>query len=157
MRRIAAAFLLAMFGCGQAMPAVQYDGIRQAQRIEERKLPARPDAKPIPEHYDWVRVLAPGECTERAGILISAEKAARAKRWQTGYVRLRELYELDRGIWIQQRIVYEERLGQANSEIYRLAPTWWDSNKATIGWASGFVLGVVATIAVVYGVEEAKE
>lgn len=157
MRKVAAAMALTVFACGQSMPAVQYRGISESKRVEERKLPARPDDKPIPERHDWIRVMASKSCTDRAGILFSAEKAARAKLWQMGYIDLRDLYELDREIWVQQRIVYEERLGQANTEIRRLSPTWWDSNKGTIGWASGFVLGVVATIAVVYGVEEARE
>ena len=93
---------------------------------------------------------------DRDGILISPEKAARAKLWQVSYKSLLELYEIDRQIFTQHRIIYDERLTQANAEISRLSPSWWDENKGTIGWATGFVAGAVATIAIVYAVDEVK-
>jgi hypothetical protein len=156
MSRIIAILTLFAFGCGAATPVVQYKPISEKQHVETRKLPDAPDAKPIPKEGDWVKVLPAGTTYDKHGVLISAEKAARAKLWQLSYKTLRELYELDRQIFSQHRIIYDERLKQANKEIHRLSPSWWSENKGTLGWGTGFIAGAAATIAIVYAVDEVK-
>jgi len=154
--RVLSILTLFAFGCGAATPVVQYKPIPESQYVEKKDLPEAPDANPIPKDGDWVKALPAGTMHDRDGILISPEKAARAKLWQVSYKSLLELYEIDRQIFTQHRIIYDERLTQANAEISRLSPSWWDENKGTIGWATGFVAGAAATIAIVYAVDEVK-
>ena len=157
MRQALSILVVVMVGCGASTPVVQYPGIKKDQRVEEKKLPDRPDAKPIPKDKDWVKALPAGATHIKDGILFSAEKAIRAKLWKAGYNALRRLYNLDRQIWVQHRIVYEERLGHANAEIKRISPSWWTENKGTIAWAAGFLMGAAATVAIVYAVQEVKK
>lgn len=157
MMRLVAIAVLAAAGCSASTPVPQYPGIKEKQHVEARELPPRPDAEPISPEQDWVQALPAGKCAEKDGILLSPEKAVRAKLWQTAYNGLRNLYDLDRQVWGQHRIVYEERTQQANAEIKRLAPSWWQENKGTIAWAGGFLMGAAATIAILYGVEQVQE
>lgn len=151
-------------GCGAATPVVQYRGIPEAQYVEQKELPESPAGELIAKKDDWVKALPASVCTDAKGverktdhgIVMSPQKAARAKRWQDSYSNLRGLYELDRQIFSQHRIIYDERMGQANEEIVRLSPSWWDKNKGTLGWGAGFVAGAAATIAIVYAVDEVK-
>jgi hypothetical protein len=151
-------------GCGAATPVVQYKGIPEAQYVEQKKLPDSPASEPIAKKDNWVKSLPASVCTDEKGverktdhgIVMSAQKAARAKRWQDAYNNIRSLYELDRQIFGQHRIIYDERTKQANEEIVRLSPSWWDENKGTFGWGAGFVAGAAATIAIVYAVDEVK-
>jgi len=164
MIRLLTTLIALSLGCGAATPVVQYHRIPEAQYVEQKELPESPDAKPIAEKADWVKALPASVCTDangvervtENGIILSVEKAARAKKWQDGYKSLRGLYELDRQIFGQHRIIYDERLQQANKEIQRLSPSWWDENKGTLGWGTGFITGAVATIAIVYAVDEVK-
>jgi len=155
-----------MVGCGASTPVVQYSGIKESQHVETKPLPERPDAKPIPKENDWVVPLQASTCTAKKtgkvvetkdGILISPEKAVRAKQWKADAVNVRTLHDIDRGIWGHHRVVYEERIGQANTRIKTLSPSWWDENKGTVAWASGFILGAAATIGIVYAVDEVKQ
>lgn len=98
-----------------------------------------------------------GDVVDKPGVLLSPDKAARAKKWQDGYLNLRLLYETDRQIWQQHRIVYEERTAQANAEIKRLSPSWWDENKGNILWAGGFIMGAASSIAIVYGLDQVRQ
>lgn len=157
MRQALSVALVFAMGCGASTPVVQYAGIDKKQHVETRKLPDPPDAKPIPKDKDWVKPLPAGQTHDKGGVLISPEKAARAKKWQDAYKNLRSLYELDRQIMGQHRIIYEERLGLANKEIKRNSPSWWDENKGTMGWVVGFVAGAAATIGIVYAVDEVKQ
>jgi len=168
MRLIAIAAVFAV-GCGASTPVVQYAGISEKQHVEKKKLPDRPDATPIAKADDWVKPLPAATCTikkkdgttetvqTKDGILLSPEKAVRAALYKDGYNNLRDLYEIDRQIWGQHRIVYDERLGQANAEVKRLAPSWWDRHKTSIACAAGFAAGAVATVAIVYAVDEVKK
>lgn len=156
MRQALAIVLVFAMGCGSAAPVVVYSGMPERQHVEKKELPAAPDAEPIPTKEDWVRPMPKGQCAEKDGLLISPAKAARAKKWQLGYKSLRDLYEVDREIWGQTRIVYDERLKAANKDIERLSPTWWDNNKGTVGFVTGIVLGVAATVGIVYAVDEVK-
>jgi len=153
---VAILVVLAM-GCGSAVPVIQYSGLPEKQHIEKRDLPDPPDKEAIPVDRDWVKPLPAGAVHDQHGILISPEKAARAKQWQLGYRNLRDLYEVDRAIWSEQRVIYDERLRQANKDIEKLSPSWWSSNKGTVGMTLGFVVGVAATVGIVYGVDEAKQ
>jgi hypothetical protein len=156
-KNIVALVLLFVIGCGAATPVIQYPAMAEKQRVEEKELPAPPDAEPIAPEDDWTKAMKPGDSTDKAGVLLSPGKAARAKKWQDGYLNLRSLYELDRKIWQQHRIVYEERISSANAEIKRLSPSWWDENKGTLGWAGGFLMGAAATIAIVYGLDNVRQ
>jgi hypothetical protein len=155
-----------MVGCGASTPVVQYSGIKKSQHVETKPLPERPDAKPIPKDKDWVVPLQASTCTVKKtgkvvetkdGILLSPEKAVRAKQWKVDAVNVRTLHDIDRGIWGHHRVVYEERIGQANRHIKTVSPSWWSENKGTIAWASGFLLGAAATIGIVYAVDEVKQ
>ena len=157
MRSLVAIALVFAVGCGASTPVVQYSGIREEQHVEKKKLPDPPDSEAIPKEKDWVKPLPAGKTHTEDGVLLSPEKAVRAKKWQDGYKNLRNLYELDRKVWGAQRTVYEERLGQANAEIKRRSPSWWDENKGTIAWAAGFVMGAAATVGIVYSVDQVKQ
>ena len=158
MRQVLSILMVFAIGCGSTAPVVvQYSGVPERQHVEKKELPEPPDAKPIPAEEDWVKPLPAGKAYDKDGVLISPAKAARAKQWQLGYKSLRDLYEIDRQIWEQQRIVYDERLGQANKEIERLSPSWWSDNKGTVGLVTGIVLGVATTIGIVYAVDEVKQ
>jgi hypothetical protein len=157
MIRLISILVLFAFGCGAATPVVQYKPIPEKQYVETRDLPEAPDAKPIPKDKDWVKALPAGTTHDENGVLLSPEKAVRAKLWKISYKSLLELYGLDRQIFGQHRIIYDERLKQANKEIHRLSPSWWDENKGTMGWATGFIAGAAATIAIVYAVDEVQK
>lgn len=152
-------------GCGASIPVVQYGSIPERQHVESKALPDAPDKTEIPKEKNWVMALPASTCTDikgkerkvQGGVVLSPEKAARAKKWQLGYRALRSLYETDRQIWTQHRIVYIERTNQANREIVRLSPSWWTESKGTLAWAAGFVMGAAATVAIVYAVDEVKQ
>ena len=146
-----------MMGCGASTPVTQYPGIKKDQHVETKKLPDRPDKQAIPKAKDWVKPLKAGESHTADGILLSPEKAVRAALWKSGYNECRSLHEIDRGIFGHHRVVYEERLVQANKEVSRLSPSWWDENKGTISWAGGFLMGAAATIAIVYALDEVRQ
>jgi hypothetical protein len=148
--------LLMVVGCGASTPVPQYAGISEKQYVEARELPPRPDADPIAKEDDWVKPLPAGQCADRDGVLLSPEKAVRAALYKDGYNNLRNLYDIDRQVWTQHRIVYNERTAQANAEIKRLAPSWWDEQKTSISWAAGFALGAATTILIVYSVDSVK-
>lgn len=164
MRTIATLMILSA-GCGAATPVVQYKGIPEAQYVEQKELPESPATEPIAKKDDWVKALPASVCIDEKGverrtehgIVMSPQKAARAKRWQDAYKNLRGLYDLDRQVFGQHRIIYDERMGQANEEIERLSPSWWDENKGTFGWGAGFIAGAAATIAIVYAVDEVQK
>ena len=144
-------------GCSATTPVPQYPNISDKQYVESRSLPVRPDAEKIPVDQDWARSMVAGACTPDPGVLLSPDKAARAKAWQNGYNNVRELYELDRQVWQQHRIVYEERMSQANAEIRRLSPSWWTENKGNILLAGGFIMGAASSIAIVYGLDRVRQ
>jgi hypothetical protein len=164
MIRLVSILAVLSIGCGAATPVVQYGSIPESQHVEARELPESPAADPIARENDWVVALPASVCTDAKGverktlngIILSPQKAARAKRWQDSYKNLRSLYDIDRQIWGQHRIIDEERMKQANKEIKRLSPSWWDENKGTFGWGTGFIAGAAATIAIVYAVDEVK-
>lgn len=155
MRSLGLLMLFAV-GCGASTPVPRYANISDKQYVESKPLPDRPDAIAIPEDQNWAKPLMAGQCTEADGIILSPEKAARAKLWQEGYNGLRGLYETDRQIWQNHRIVYEERTSQANAEIKRLSPSWWAENSSQILWVGGFLMGAATSIAIVYGLEHVK-
>jgi len=150
MRRTLAIATTLTMGCASAMPIVQYAGIPEEQHVESRALPSAPDSDPIATDADWVIALPKGECTGQDGILLSPEKAVRAKQWQDQYRNLRNLYDLDRAVWKSHRTVYEERLKKANERVKDLTPSWWDANEGNIAMGAGFVVGVLATVAITY-------
>lgn len=152
-----ALILLVTIGCSASTPVLQYPKLNDKQRVEEKSLPERPDAVAIAPENDWVKPMKAGDSTDKPGVLLSPDKAARAKKWQDGYNNLRDLYELDRQIWVQHRIVYDERIAQANAEIKRLSPSWWDENKSQILWVGGFVMGAATSIAIVYGLDNVRQ
>ena len=157
MRLLLVISVVLMGGCRSSIPTPQYAGIAENQHIEKRDLPKRPDAEAISDDKNWVKPLAATKCADRDGILFSPEKAVRAKLWKTGYEGMRVLYDLDRKIWSEHRVVYDERLMQANKEIERRSPSWWDNHKASISWAVGFGAGAVTTVAIVYAVDEVRQ
>lgn len=144
--------LVLLVACVAPAAVPQYAGIDPKQYIETKPLPARPDADPIPAADDWDQALLAGQAAPQNGILLSPQKAGRAALWKDDYNSLRNLYELDRQIWTQQRIVYDERLSQANAEIKRISPSWWDENKGTLAWVGGFVMGAATSVAIVYSI-----
>lgn len=154
---------MAVAACGSSNSVPQYPGIGESHHVEAKKLPPRPDAQAIAKEDNWSEPLPSATCTVEStgetvatkdGVLISPDKAIRAIRFKDSYNNLRDLYEIDRQIIGAQRVVYEERLAQANSEIRRLSPSWFDRNKGTLGWVGGFVAGAVTTVAIVYAVDE---
>jgi hypothetical protein len=152
-----ALILLVTIGCSASTPVLQYPKISDKQRVEDKPLPERPDAVAIAPENDWVKPVKVGDVADKPGVLLSADKAVRAKKWQDGYLNLRSLYDLDRQIWQQHRIVYDERIAQANAEIRRLSPSWWDENKSSVLWAGGFIMGAATSIAIVYGLDHVRQ
>ena len=152
-----ALILLVSIGCSASTPVVQYPQISDKQHVEDKVLPERPDAVAIAPENDWVKSMKAGDSTDKPGVLLSPDKAARAKKWQDGYNNLRDLYELDRQVWQQHRIVYDERISQANAQIKRLSPSWWDENKSSLLWAGGFIMGAATSIAIVYGLDHVRQ
>jgi hypothetical protein len=156
-KSIVAIVVLVCFGCSSSTPVIQYPAMSDKLKVEEKPLPAAPDAEPVAPEDDWTKAMKPGDVADKAGVLLGPGKAARAKKWQDGYINLRSLYELDRQIWQQQRIVYEERVSSANAEIKRLSPSWWDENKGTLGWAAGFIMGAATSVAIVYAIDNVRQ
>lgn len=157
MKNYVAIVLLVCIGCSASTPVIQYPAMPDKHRVENKELPVRPDSEAIAPENDWTKAMKPGDTTDKPGVLLSADKAARAKKWQDGYINLRLLYETDRQIWAQHRIVYEERVSSANAEIKRLSPSWWDENKGTLGWVSGFIMGAATTVAIVYAIDSVRQ
>lgn len=151
--RVFALIVLLICGCSASTQVLQYPKLSEKQHVESKALPERPDAVAIPKEQDWSRALPASKCTDVNGVLLSPEKAARAKGWQDGYNNLRSLYEIDREVWQQHRIVYEERTAQANAEIRRLSPSWFDENKGTLAWVGGFLMGAATSVAIVYALD----
>jgi hypothetical protein len=156
-KMICVVLVVAICGCSASTAVPQYPNISDKQYVENKALPERPDAVAIAPDGDWVKPMKVGDVVDKPGVLLSPDKAARAKKWQDGYVNLRLLYETDRQIWQQHRIVYEERTAQANAEIKRLSPSWWDENKGNILWAGGFIMGAASSIAIVYGLDQVRQ
>lgn len=154
--KVVALILLFSIGCGAATPFLQYPAMSEKQQVENKTLPARPDAVAVAPDDDWVKPMKAGDVVDKPGVLLSPGKAARAKEWQLGYNALRDLYDIDRQVWVQHRIVYEERTTQANATIRRLSPSWWDENKSSILWAGGFIMGAATSIAIVYGLDHVR-
>ncbi len=157
MRIVLATFLVLLIGCGGAVP-VHFAGIKDPSfKVEDRKLPPRPDEKPIPAGKDWVVPLAKDKLAPKDGVLISAEKAVRAAKYKERYNEIRSLYDLDRHVWRSTRVIQEAQRKQANQVIKDLTPSWWQRNKGVLGWTSGTVIGAAMTILVVYGVDKVQE
>jgi hypothetical protein len=157
MKSALAILLTLLIGCGGAIPVSIGAKTSQAFRVEEEKLPPRPDEKPIPPDKDWVVPLAKDTPSPKNGVLISPEKAVRAAKYKARYNELRTLAELDKRVWKNRAVIHDEQLGQANRTIKQLTPGWWDKNKGTLGFTTGMVLGAVMTIFVVYGVDQVQE
>lgn len=156
MIKMISVLVVAIFGCRASTAVPQYPNISEKQYVENKPLPARPDAEKIPADKDWVKPLAAGQCTQQDGVLLSPDKAGRVKLWQESYNALRDMYDLDRQIWQQHRIVYDERITQANAEIKRRSPSWWDEHSASISWAAGFIIGAATTVTIVYGLDNIR-
>ncbi len=157
MRSVLATFLVLLIGCSGAVP-VYFTGIKDPSfRVEDRKLPPRPDKKPIPPDKDWVLPLVKDKPSPKDGVLISAEKAVRAAKYKTRYNELRSLYDLDRHVWRSTRVIQEEQRKQANQVIKDLTPGWWSKNKGMLSWTTGFVLGAASTILIVYGLDKVDQ
>jgi len=154
--KFTALMMLFVVGCGASAPVIQYPTMSEKQQVENKALPDRPDAVAIAPDDDWVKPMKTGDVVDKPGVLLSPGKAARAKEWQLGYNALRDLYDIDRQVWQQHRIVYEERTAQANAQIRRLSPSWWDENKSQILWAGGFLMGAASSIAIVYGLDHVR-
>jgi hypothetical protein len=155
MKTVLVGVLVGTMACGAGNTVVQYKGIPDKHmRVEENPLPDRPDKEPIPPAEDYVYPVTQGDPAPADGVLLSPAKAARAKKWQIGYDEIRGLYEQDRQVWKQNRIIYEERLDLANQEIGRLQPSWWDQNKGTVAFIGGVVLGAFVTVGVAYGLDQ---
>jgi len=156
-REILIGILVGSVGCAAGKPSVVYKGISDASmRVEERSLPARPDATPLSDAANTSYPLIKGSSAPVNGLLVTEEKAARILRLKAAYDELRSLYESDRTVFKQNRLIYEERIQAANAEIARLAPSWWDDNKGTIGFIGGIVLGAAVTVGISAGVNAAK-
>ncbi len=152
-----AAFLVLLIGCGGAVP-VHFSGIKDPSfKVEDKKLPPRPDVKPIPPEKDWVVPLAKDKPAPKDGVLISPEKAVRAAQYKLRYNELRSRYDLDRLVWRSTRVIQSEQRGQANRVIKDLTPGWWQNNKGTLGFVTGITIGAIMTIFVVYGVDQVQE
>lgn len=154
--KLTALILLFAIGCSASTPVPQYPAMSEKQQVENKVLPERPDAVAIAPENDWVKPMKAGDIVDKPGVLLSPDKAARAKKWQDGYNNLRDLYDIDREVWQLHRVVYEERTNQANAQIKRLSPSWWDEHSATISWAAGFVLGAATTVTIVYGLDHVR-
>lgn len=155
MRWLVAILMIASAACSHT-PLMRYTGPDMLPVVEDKSLPASPDETVIPPSEDWVLPLMTGEAAPKPGVLFSPEKTARAKAWQIGYIQIRGMYEADRAYWKSTRAFYEIQLKQANVEIDRLQPSWWDSHKAEFGFATGVVIGVATTILIVYGVDQVE-
>lgn len=152
------AITLFSFGCTAARPAVQYQGIPPGpRRVEDVALPDRPNPESLPEAQNYAIPLPQGTKAPKDGILLSPEKMERALELMLSYDELRTLYENDRIVWQNQRGTYEDTLVEANKEIVRLNPTWWDDHKLEIGLVGGAVIGIGLSLGVIYGVDQLSD
>lgn len=134
-------------GCSSTQPTVVYKGITDpSMLVEQKPLPARPDLTPLTDAQNQSYPLAKGSASPMDGILISPEKAARVLKLKAGYDELRGMYEADRTIFAQNRLIYEERLQQANAEIARISPSWWEKHGLAVGAVLGTVGGALITV-----------
>jgi hypothetical protein len=155
LKTLTAISLAFMVACGATKPAVQYPGIPEGpRRVEATPLPPLPNKDPLAEDQNYSIPLLEGDKSPKDGILLSPEKVDRVLQLDLSYDELRKLYAYDKTIWQQQRIFYEESLGQANNQIIKLTPDWWSENKLPLGVVTGFVLGTLATIGIVYGINQ---
>ena len=148
MQRVLVLVILASIACSPVQPTVIYKGISDpAMRVEERSLPDRPDAVPLTDAQNASYPVTKGSAAPVDGIVISPDKVARILKLKAGYDELRGLYQADRDIFKQNRLIYEERISQANAEISRLTPSWWDRHGASVGVIIGLVGGAALTAA----------
>jgi hypothetical protein len=113
------------------------------------------DAEQCVQNDGKVAAEAGKPCPGRGGILVSEEKVTRLKLYELGYKRLRANYEADRAVFSAQRALYEGRLKDAGEAAQRNRPDWFQSHATELGILFGLVVGVGATVGVVYGVTPA--
>jgi hypothetical protein len=116
-------------------------------------LPDRPDKDPITPELDYSIPLQKGNIASADGVLLSPAKIARLILWTISYNDIRTRYEQDRIIFKQIKIIYDERLNQAQNEIDRLQPTFWDKNGPVIILLAGFIAGSLITTGIVIGLK----
>lgn len=153
MRPFIALVLCLFFGCVTSPPVRRGPFIPEHQWPELiTELPPDPEAQPLPKNIppdEWVESIEAREIAPRPGILLSEARSYRDGLYRIYYKALRDLDQQDRKVWGTHRALYENRLGEALTEIERLQPNWWERNALVVGLASGFVLGTLATIGVV--------
>ena len=145
--------------------------VPEAKWVEAQPLPEDPGSTKIAaKDGDWVVPISEGDCSDdkgkltadapkpcpnRGGLLVSEEKITRLKLYEIGYKQLRVNYGADRVVWSAQRDLYEARLKDAGEALQRAQPDWFQLHKGELGTLFGLVVGVAATVGVVYGVAPA--
>lgn len=120
-------------------------------------LPDAPIGEVQPEKNWVVSVEKPEDVGERKGILMSEEKAALLAKYRVAYPGLRKWAELEQALWSGKWAVTQRLLLESEQQRENDKPGWWERNDFEIGVATGIVLGALATIAIVYGVQEVKQ
>lgn len=117
-----------------------------------------PPPEEVPEGKDWVIAVEESEAVPegKSGILMSEEKAALLAKYRVKYPEMRRWAKLEQQLWSGKWQITQRLLLESQRELEK-KPGWWDRNKFEVGTAMGFVLGALATIAVVYGVQEVKK
>lgn len=147
MRWVLVGMLIGAFGCGQTQSTVVYKGITDpAMRVEEQPLPDRPDKDPLTEAQNQSYPLVKGSAAPIDGVVITPEKAARVLKLKAAYDEIRAGYTADKTVFAQNRLIYEERLQQANAEISRISPSWWDKHGAAMSALLGVIAGALVTV-----------
>ena len=177
MMRAFAVLLVLSVGCASAPKVVTEPTVAERKWAEERDLPPDPGEEELPEGLgpdfppEAVEVgqcspdeaegseEAQGPCPDKAGILISEQKAARIKLYQIRYKELRKTYEADRSLWRAHRELYETKLELALKELKRTEEraerSWWEKHDGTIGLGVGVVVGSALAVGIAAALDAA--
>lgn len=158
MRKLFSLVLVVSMGCAST-PRPVAPTIAEARWVETRELPADPADEALDDYLgeeDDVRPYEPEDPEIEPGIWTSERRAARDGLYRLRYRELRILYAQDRLIWAVHREAYETRLQLAATELENLRPTWWSRSRGEILGVTGFVIGVLSTVAITFAVSKAN-
>ena len=168
-RALSMLLVVLLSGCATIRPVPLT--VPEAKWVETQPLPTDPATEKIAaKDGEWVVPMDEEQCIQkdgkiasdagkpcpgRGGLLVSEEKITRLKLYEIGYKQLRANYAVDRVVWSAQRDLYEARLKDAGEALQRSHPDWFQLHAGELGTLLGLVVGVAATVGVVYGVAPA--
>jgi hypothetical protein len=151
--RVLAPLVLLCFACATTEVAEQGErppAIPKAKWVEEKPLgeDAAKTKLPLPKGADAterVEAIEEGAAAPFAGVVVNEARALRDAQFRIAYPGMRERYEADRGVFSAHRLFYETQLAQAEDEVSKLQPSWWDEHKGDLAFVGGFILGAALT------------